>query len=521
MAANEQQTLFALDCGATNWRLYRSVYQLEHGKARLLAEPQISSLTSFLDRKLPAVILLDENNSLIASFGENARQAIEDTTVRDRVREFFKTCIGNQFLDSPQPYQTEYSHSEALEYTRLLLEAVVAQIRAEKWRAGEFDSRVLFTFAYPVHWRTEMDGRVYKDFKEVVLACFPESVHNQIRFVAEPEGAILALHHHGLLQDSGDGKLTIIADIGGSTTDIVVGHARTERGELNLIGRHGAPFGGGAYDIAIAARIADQLGLSEDVLAQPYIRSSLNAFARRLKESLSRQQLSELNNNTPPQRMISIVDEENNVYRKLIQLSPEDFRDITIELHRQFTQIIDDAMSKIGVSQHQVGQVVLVGGGAQLFSIVQFLRDRFGSERVILADNPDEIVVQGIGLEYGKSFEDYQPTFYFTPDTLPPTPEIKHQFILQGDQHEYPLLPGHEYKIGRDRSNHVHLNYEKISRFHAVLNVTDTACILKDLESTNGTFVNGTRLGKTGTLTLSVGDQIRFGDQIFILTQES
>lgn len=94
-------------------------------------------------------------------------------------------------------------------------------------------------------------------------------------------------------------------------------------------------------------------------------------------------------------------------------------------------------------------------------------------------------------------------------------------FVLLADEVDYPLIPGHEYKIGRDVTNHVHLESDNVSRFHAILRVSAEGCILEDLSSTNGTYVNGIRVGKTGVLTLAIGDRIRFGDQDFIFDSES
>ena len=59
MADLEQKTLFALDCGATNWRLYRLEYKKDGNSISLMGDPQLSPLTSFNERKLPAAICLN------------------------------------------------------------------------------------------------------------------------------------------------------------------------------------------------------------------------------------------------------------------------------------------------------------------------------------------------------------------------------------------------------------------------------------------------------------------------------
>ena len=88
-----QQTLFALDCGATNWRLYRSSYKFTQGKAELIGEPQISPLTSFIDRKLPAVIMLNDAGNKVECLGEVAQQQLENEINRERIYEYFKPSL--------------------------------------------------------------------------------------------------------------------------------------------------------------------------------------------------------------------------------------------------------------------------------------------------------------------------------------------------------------------------------------------------------------------------------------------
>src|SRR5437879_9963305 len=46
--------------------------------------------------------------------------------------------------------------------------------------------------------------------------------------------------------------------------------------------------------------------------------------------------------------------------------------------------------------------------------------------------------------------------------------------------------------IGREEGNILRLNDERVSRFHAKVQIDNSDVILTDLESTNGTRVNGT-----------------------------
>ncbi|MFQ5926520.1 MAG: FHA domain-containing protein, partial [Terriglobia bacterium] len=48
--------------------------------------------------------------------------------------------------------------------------------------------------------------------------------------------------------------------------------------------------------------------------------------------------------------------------------------------------------------------------------------------------------------------------------------------------------------LGRDRSNHIHLDHPTVSQFHAEIHKRDATFELVDKDSTNGTFVNGVRI---------------------------
>jgi len=233
MASGEIHTLFALDCGATNWRLARLGYQGTGRSMRVIGEPQPAPLSSFISRRLPAVIQLNREGDTIESLGEVAQQALEAEETRERVRDHFKPCIGSHLASNPLPHQKRFTHSQAIEFTRMLFSRVVNQLRDEQWRGLPFDDRVHLAIAYPVHWRYEHDGAILEDFKHVILSCLEESFHKQVRFVSEPDGALLSLSRAQLLSATGGKGITLVADIGGSTTDIIGGQINAETGQLN------------------------------------------------------------------------------------------------------------------------------------------------------------------------------------------------------------------------------------------------------------------------------------------------
>ena len=538
MTQSEQRTLFAFDCGATNWRLYRSQYELVGSKANLIGEPTPSPLTSFVDRRLPAVLLLTPDGTDLECYGEMAQSQVDNEAARLRIRDYFKPCIGAHLDPDPEPHQLRYTHQQALNFTHMMLDAVLAQLLREKWRTGSFDERAVFAFAYPVHWQTAHEGVIFDDFSKVVHDSLPAEVHDNIRFVSEPEGAILSLQRQGHLQEMATGKTTLIVDVGGSTTDLVAGEVDPNSGELLFIGRYGEAFGGGHYDTLIANAIADELLIPASAIAEdPGSLLSLRNVAKRLKESLSRQLLFDQDSSRVPQRTVTLVMRGGEIFRGVVKLDQERFNDLTKDLSGMFENLIETGLKEIGLDEDQIGQLVLVGGGAQLFSVIQHLEKRFPGKDLLLADSPDESVVRGTSLEYGAASAKARPSLLFMGDIdalleesedeqaeeqVPESEEEQEEetadgidIYLESDEGEiYHLVEG-ENRVGRSAGNEIHIVAEKISRHHARLLLTGEKLEVIDLGSTNGTFVNEEQLEPNQPAVLKEGDQVRFGDQSF------
>ena len=79
-------------------------------------------------------------------------------------------------------------------------------------------------------------------------------------------------------------------------------------------------------------------------------------------------------------------------------------------------------------------------------------------------------------------------------------------------------LEAQEISIGRESTNMLVINDSQISRRHARLELRGSTYVIQDLGSTNGTFVNGTRI--SGTQVLNPGDTVTFGEGI-VLAYES
>ena len=68
--------------------------------------------------------------------------------------------------------------------------------------------------------------------------------------------------------------------------------------------------------------------------------------------------------------------------------------------------------------------------------------------------------------------------------------------------------------IGRDSHNDIVLDDAMISRYHAMLFAESQGVVLIDLESTNGTLVNGVTARPDAPVRLADGDSIRFGQVV-------
>jgi pSer/pThr/pTyr-binding forkhead associated (FHA) protein len=68
--------------------------------------------------------------------------------------------------------------------------------------------------------------------------------------------------------------------------------------------------------------------------------------------------------------------------------------------------------------------------------------------------------------------------------------------------------------IGRSSSNSISLRDSKVSRTHCQIRLSEDGFIIADLQSTNGTYVNGERINEQP---LNVGDEVRVGNTMLRL----
>ncbi|MEU6083964.1 DUF1707 and FHA domain-containing protein [Streptomyces sp. NPDC047108] len=80
---------------------------------------------------------------------------------------------------------------------------------------------------------------------------------------------------------------------------------------------------------------------------------------------------------------------------------------------------------------------------------------------------------------------------------------------------QFPEPGPYPLRIGRDPANGLRLNDDTVSRVHAELSRDGVLWVLRDLGSTNGTWVNSRRV--TGRTVVRPGDQVTFGRVAFRL----
>lgn len=76
-------------------------------------------------------------------------------------------------------------------------------------------------------------------------------------------------------------------------------------------------------------------------------------------------------------------------------------------------------------------------------------------------------------------------------------------------------FPQGEFVFGRGPECHVRPDSPSVSRQHCLLRVTPDSVLIRDLASTNGTLVNGTRL--VGERPLADGDLVQLGPLVLQL----
>jgi HEAT repeat protein len=90
---------------------------------------------------------------------------------------------------------------------------------------------------------------------------------------------------------------------------------------------------------------------------------------------------------------------------------------------------------------------------------------------------------------------------------------VRQMRLIGSDNQVYPI-GDHDLTVGRSQEADIYIPDERISRQHAVVRLLGGICVVQDLNSTNGVFVNERRV--RGEHALDNGDYVRFGDTTFV-----
>lgn len=85
--------------------------------------------------------------------------------------------------------------------------------------------------------------------------------------------------------------------------------------------------------------------------------------------------------------------------------------------------------------------------------------------------------------------------------------------FVQGDL----ISIGNRLSIGRNKANQMVLPSQSVSNFHAKIYFEDGRYMLEDIDSTNGTFINGVKVDKKS---LQPGDEISISQTVMIVTDD-
>ena len=87
-------------------------------------------------------------------------------------------------------------------------------------------------------------------------------------------------------------------------------------------------------------------------------------------------------------------------------------------------------------------------------------------------------------------------------------------YLVDRQGRKFPLRPDKQTVVGREPGVDLLVDNDSISRRHGAVAGTDGTFFVTDLNSSNGIYINGSRLG-TSPAALKDGDSIRFGSLDF------
>jgi DNA-binding winged helix-turn-helix (wHTH) protein len=191
---------------------------------------------------------------------------------------------------------------------------------------------------------------------------------------------------------------------------------------------------------------------------------------------------------------------------RAVHLSPKAFELLTVLLEKRPNAIAKAELHERLWPSTFVSEVNLAALVAELRSA---LGDQGRQGRFIRT-------VHGFGYAFASEAvdqDDEKRAVAAAPPGAPPIGRPGIECWLSWGDRDYPLAPGPQ-TIGRDAGAGVRIDALSISRAHARITCSGGAVVLEDLQSKNGTWVNGTRVA--GGVSLDDGDEVRCGSITFV-----
>jgi hypothetical protein len=148
--------------------------------------------------------------------------------------------------------------------------------------------------------------------------------------------------------------------------------------------------------------------------------------------------------------------------------------------------------------------------------ILKGIKERFGEEKIIFPEQPEEIIVRGIGLAFTDSVPKKESKKKKKEPRSRGKPRTKKDIWRLVHENGTVVEINKEIMIaGRSNEADIRLDSKKCSRTHALVRLEDGDLSVLDLRSKNGTAVNQIDLTPSTPYILQEGDIVRLGDQNF------
>ncbi|WP_051586281.1 Hsp70 family protein [Selenomonas sp. AE3005] len=308
----------------------------------------------------PSVLCFKPDGQIL--FGQDAKN--EQEAGDENTASFFKRSMGVE-LFGLNMHGKRYN---ATDLSAILLSKLKAE--AESGLGERIEEAVITVPAYFGHREREATLEAGKR----------AGLHVQT-IINEPTAAALA---YGL-NDTAVGNTIMIYDLGGGTFDVTI--ARIEQDCVTVLGTNGNhALGGKDWDDRIAEYLMDELleRYDVDIYDDWEARSTLRVLAEKVKKQLSQRQ------------KINVPMNFGGV-RCSLEFSQEIFKEISASLMLITKDVIDDLMSSIGITWHQIDGVILVGGSTRMTMVRDYVREMSGKEP-LAGVHPDEAVALGAAI---------------------------------------------------------------------------------------------------------------------------